>query len=340
MSNPRVLFSQTVDSEIRRLLFIANQVSLGFYKDKGIAVLSEKYIESAEKLTIYFPEFDYKQIPDFWERVKDTNQNMTFDSNPLLIEDLTRLIGNRIRIEEEKVLSIKDKWEKVQNEFWSIIRVIFPDNTEKLETVTINVSQYGSRASYKKFEDGDTSILIYIRDDADISHIAWAILSSLLSKNLGIIIHSWEEIMSCVDMLMTQTELHALFPHFSPGLTAIKATPSHLLLESQSYLESLGITFEKKFKLLNDELYFKGQLLNSELSINQIKILKLMFNLEGHVVSAYEIGDELWSDSEEFSLWAVNKTMQRLRSKLISLGASPLTLKSVRGKGYILNTNI
>ena len=146
--------------------------------------------------------------------------------------------------------------------------------------------------------------------------------------------------MSCVDILMTQTELHAIFPNFNPGLSAIKNTPPQLLEESNVYLAKLGITFEKKLKLIDDELYFKDKSLNVELSINQLKILKLLLNLEGKIVSAYEIGDELWSDSDDFSLWAVNKTMQRLRNKLISLGASPLTLKSVRGKGYILNTTI
>ena len=66
---------------------------------------------------------------------------------------------------------------------------------------------------------------------------------------------------------------------------------------------------------------------------------KVMYELiknSNNIVRFDTISDILFEDSENFSLFAQAKVIQRLREKLEKNGISGSFIQTVRGKGYLL----
>jgi DNA-binding response OmpR family regulator len=63
----------------------------------------------------------------------------------------------------------------------------------------------------------------------------------------------------------------------------------------------------------------------------------LLLEKNGQTVSRDEIGQALWSDNQEdYSDWAIDQLIARIRKRLKELSLSPKMVRVVRGKGYIL----
>ncbi len=53
-----------------------------------------------------------------------------------------------------------------------------------------------------------------------------------------------------------------------------------------------------------------------------------------------DLGKILWKDSEsDFSLQAINKQMQRLRTTLGEIGIPEESIRTVKGQGYVLHNS-
>ena len=86
-------------------------------------------------------------------------------------------------------------------------------------------------------------------------------------------------------------------------------------------MQSLGITYKQKLLQTDkQQILYKGQKINHLLSKNEQKILLLLLKKDNSLVSYDEIADSLWGISNFKSLWAINKTIHRLKTKLICLG--------------------
>ena len=69
-----------------------------------------------------------------------------------------------------------------------------------------------------------------------------------------------------------------------------------------------------------------------ELRQREVQVLELFLSNLGRMLTKEEVADRIYSFDEAPSLNAVEQTMTRLRKKL---DGSPLTIRTIRGLGYI-----
>jgi len=69
---------------------------------------------------------------------------------------------------------------------------------------------------------------------------------------------------------------------------------------------------------------------------NQERLVFARLREKNEVVTWEQLGEELWpgDDGTNYSLWSIQKVINRLRKKMLSLGISPRIVKTVRGVGY------
>ena len=72
------------------------------------------------------------------------------------------------------------------------------------------------------------------------------------------------------------------------------------------------------------------------LSRQQMQILEVLIQRGNNLVTIDEISRLIFDTEEDFSLWAIAKTIQRLRDKLEQNGVSGSFIQTLRGQGYIL----
>lgn len=86
-------------------------------------------------------------------------------------------------------------------------------------------------------------------------------------------------------------------------------------------------------KLSDATLSFQGQ--RKELTKNEFRILKLLMERSGHIVSRDEIIEKLWESDEFIDDNTLTVNVTRLRRKLDSIGIED-AIKTKKGIGYIL----
>ncbi len=74
------------------------------------------------------------------------------------------------------------------------------------------------------------------------------------------------------------------------------------------------------------------------LTKNEEKVFKLLIKNKNQLCSFDQIGEAIWQEKsyESFSLWAISKLIQRLRSRLQASSLSPTLIQTQRGQGYAL----
>lgn len=85
--------------------------------------------------------------------------------------------------------------------------------------------------------------------------------------------------------------------------------------------------------LVEGKIYFKNE--NTELTKNELKIMKILMENQEKIVSRDEIIEELWDTDEFISENTLTVNVNRLRRKLDSIGLNDF-IETKKGQGYIL----
>lgn len=102
------------------------------------------------------------------------------------------------------------------------------------------------------------------------------------------------------------------------------------------------LKYEEKpagFTIVNNVVFLNTVPVDKFFSRKERRVLKVLIEHEGVVVSRNDIASVLWpADTEaQYSDWAIDQIISRVRKRLSELYISPETLAVVRGKGYLLN---
>lgn len=92
----------------------------------------------------------------------------------------------------------------------------------------------------------------------------------------------------------------------------------------------------KIFEIENGEITLKGFPLSRILSVTEYTLLKHFVSKPNNAITRDEISKILWpkNPEENYSEWAIDQAVKRLRDRLVSLKLSPTIIKSIRGIGY------
>ncbi|WP_343346569.1 response regulator transcription factor [Terrisporobacter petrolearius] len=122
---------------------------------------------------------------------------------------------------------------------------------------------------------------------------------------------------------------------FSPQILVAKIQA--ILRRTYSYnndLKSEIIKFKDiTLNIVDGNIYFKDE--NTELTKNELRIMKILMENQEKIVSRDEIIEELWDTDEFISENTLTVNVNRLRKKLDSIGLNDF-IETKKGQGYII----
>jgi hypothetical protein len=295
---PDTIFLNSPRTEEKRLEMTRKIIASGFYEKHGFLVLNR--VEEDQNIVVVYPQ-DYRYVPI-----------------------------NTYKKERE--------WRTVEEEFWVELERFFPSVCDFCDKVEVRISKYGTVSSSATLGSPKSRKRVYyLREDADISHLAAIIINQILylqRKNLGI---TWSKREALMDFIMTRPKMRKLFPKFRPMMSQLARVSARLRKKSDQYLEGLGIRpIRQDLEILGVKVVVKGVVINGELSKLEKKALHHLIEKTGELVTYDELADLVWGIGEFKTYWALNKIIERMRDKLKKMGIEPTRIESVRGQGYLL----
>lgn len=334
---PPISFVSTLKTEANRILHASYQTARGFYWSKKFAVLP--YLVKNNPATVYLPELEYSKISNYWETVtqlSQTNSIVHLDLSPELSKKLMIMLENNYEDISPSVQLLQNQWKQYQDKIIPYLQQEFADQLKRITEIEVRVTAYGTKASFDcVLPNKKAKFSCYIRQDMSVGNIVEALIQGMQYADPLVRNYSWESKEAIVDFILDRAKKQGIIPDFQPTLPGLNSN-QELLNKSQKYLEKLGINFEKKLKIENQLIYLNGKIISAQLTSIQHIILTSLIKKQNQIVTFDELADIVWQDDEEFSIWAINKQLQRLRTKLQSLGMEGTVLQSIKGRGYSL----
>ncbi len=93
----------------------------------------------------------------------------------------------------------------------------------------------------------------------------------------------------------------------------------------------------EEIRIVEGNLYVGAKKIVNEMSESETKVLVHMIKNKQEVVNREKIGQILWTDKQakDYSDWAIDRVMSRLRQKMKQVGISPNLLRTVKRRGYV-----
>lgn len=333
-------FLSCPESEIEKVIHTAAVTASGFYSRNGFVVLP-KVEGSCREASIILPDLDYRAFPYFWQRVMVIPPQFPMVVPRDVQTDMAKLVKHKlVGISERELSKWSQRWVQAEDAFWSAISLFFPDEICYVGSLEIRVTQYGSPGSFSFLGTRrKQKLIVYVRSDMDISQIAEAIVTAILYPDREIRGFTWSKREAIVDFFMTRREMLAIFSMFKPTLTGVSRVPPSLREKSEVYLRKLGVIYGKRqIDIVSGTLYVLDRNVEHEFGAFEKKVLTLMVERQGELVTFDEIEDVMWGVGGMKSLWAITKMMQRIRGKLVTIGVHKSILRTLRGRGYLLES--
>lgn len=318
----------SLDLEAQRLIHATRQIAVGFYKTNGFYPIPYG-TTPVRDINVLLPDLNYLSIPRFWEKVaKVPLAQMHMINEPELTSQLKKLLINTPPTPD--ISNIKTQWAKISDEFMDQVYKILPHKKGLIKEIIIWPTNYGTSCSFSIAESTPGKIYIWLRADQGIEAIGWAILSSLTRQDLMEKLDGlWQESQILVDWLMNQTVLSKFFTHPYKSMYSLRSKQNAALLEvSTKFLAKIGAPNIDSSTIKNVD--------TSSFTTREKKLLDLLIAKSPQIVTFDEINELLTNNYEQFSLYAISKSIQRLRDRLEKSGISGSFIQTKRGEGYLL----
>ena len=337
---PKVNFVWNEETEVDRVLNTAATTARGFFSQKGFLVLPETKRTMG---VVVLPSIPYQSIPHFWEAVKQNDSEHTSPLVPTVSNEIRELLRTYllplISIDKKILITTEKKWRSIEKKFFKDFFTLFPQFAGMLDSIEIRLTRWGTGASWSYLDATKKGqhMIIYLRNTHRMDQIAWVLISAFAGTVETELHMVWEARQSISDFLMSSSLLSRHFPEFSPTMPCLHSNDEKLQKQSADFLESIGVHVMRPFNKKHSTIYLFDKPIDHELSESQEKILSLMITNQNHTVDYDTLASTLWESEDEFSLWAINKQMQRLTKKIVTLGGHEYMIEPVRGRGYVLN---
>lgn len=326
------VWDYSLTTEANRILHIAHGVATGFFRINNFLVMP--YGKSkADGNIVTLPDLPYLSIPRFWERSARIDVRSTPSIKMTVPPDLTaqtqRLISSLPQT-TPPIENTRKTWSKFQDKIIKQIYNLIPSQKNSVKKIVIWPTKYGTTCSFSICNQAPHTIYIWLREDQGVSSIVEAILTSLTRKQIFDSLGGlWQESEIIVDWLLTYSPLNKLIkeadPDFAKTLT-IKNTRTKqkagLLEESAKFLQKIGTPTASPH-----------QVDTSNFSVRENQLFQLLLSRSPNIVTFDELSS---TDPNNFSLYAISKSIQRLRDKLEQNGVSGSFIQTKRGEGYLL----
>jgi len=326
----------TRDHEILRILHGAKAIANGFYKLNGFIVLPYPQFHSHGRI-VPFPDLPYLNIPRFWEKAAKIDiKNLPSDNfkiDPVLISQVGKLC-EKVDFPTPDFSQTQKIWSKYETQIIKTIYSLIPSKKDSISKIHVWPTLFDTTTSFNICTTSPQDIYIWLRQDQGIAAIIEAILTSItrndVYENLDGI---WQESEFLVDWLITYSPLNTIIKQADPNWK------SNLTIKNTRSKQDGSLT--EKSALFMDKLGIPSINHTTISSINfsprEKEIIDLLSSVSPHAVSNDQIGNILFRQNpDDYSLFAISKTIQRLRDKLEQNGISGSFIQTKRGEGYLL----
>lgn len=328
-------------TEAERLLHCAHQMAVGFYKINNFIVLPyTQKIKNSHLVT--FVDLPFNKIPRFWEKAKSIDiTTLPIRVDKKLAQDTQKML-DRANLLKPEFTEIQKNWQKAEKDIISEIYKLMPIYKNRIRKIVIYPTIFGTSCSFNLISKNG-EIVIYLREDMGIFAITEAIITSLTRadayKDLGGV---WQESELLTDWLVTKSSISNVIKKFTdeeflPTIKGVRIKEQANLIDlSNKFYKKIGINFSKKVFGLNGLTPEINKKPIENLNSNEKKLMKILIQNENEVVEIDKIGGEIFGVDTDYSLYAISKMIERLRTKLEANGISGSYIQTLRGKGYLL----
>jgi hypothetical protein len=323
---PKTSFVSSPDTEIERVVHACKVSASGFYSRHGFFI-GDKIVSSYAEALVVLPKLDYERIEGFWDQISKLELQFPIVMSETLRSEVGRLLSREAPVSQKVVSNLRKEWEEIVGGIWEEVDKTLIKERRVIAEIEVRVTKYGTVSSYSFLtKRRGQKLIIYLRADGGVAHLAEAILTGILSQFRDDPSFSWSRREAIVDFWLSRRGIAKYLPKYRPTLKRLARIPQKVRKQSSKYAGEIGIPKEK------------GELVRLKLSLSkrEAEVFELLFTYQGEIVSFDTLADSLWGEGEFLTFWAINKLMQRLRRKLIVLGFSDSCLVTKRGRGYIL----
>jgi hypothetical protein len=329
--------------EYRKLLFNLHKVSINWYQSKGFVASHE----IKDNPHIVIPEWEYLKTHEFWNQLSKIP--LIYSHYPYIETTVMNKLFELVEMQDvNDILAVKniitESWKGVENDFLDFYQKQV-DKTNTIKTVELYMTAYGTSSVYSiGFGPDKSKLYIFLRQDQDVSNIARCILSGYFSAAIDQVennpktSYTWEEKNRIIDYYFINTKLKDLFPNYKSLVEKLRSDeikPS-LIEQSNKIYAELGFPLNCEIKIQNNQIKYADKYIVS-LTKSEKSVLFKLIKSKGEMISYDQIAEVLWGEDyyNFFSLKAVNKIVERIKTKLKNEGIHKEIILNKRGVGYV-----
>jgi|GEM_PF-4324436 len=331
----KIVVQATKEGEFRKLLHTLNGIKSGFYVKNGFFINTKEIKYPYTQKNVYLPEYLYKQIHQNTINIENIVDIEYLNPIKVPLNDITNIFSKiYTNLKEPKI----NKSIKV-TELESILKYMEDFSKVQIEKVYINYTSCGTGSSYTYANTNNKegiNLYLYPRYDC----YDYSLKASLIRAFITVAYKSktFQEYNSLVDFFINTLKIEDidLINTKNNKSNISSEVLSNLEKDSNELLASLGILNMANIDLIEDKIVIKefGEL--TFLSANEVKLIKLLINNRGSIVTYEQIGNVLWEKEDKYSLSAMSKVVERIRGKLLKNKIFNEVIITHRSKGYSL----
>jgi hypothetical protein len=331
----KTTWDHSLETESLRILHTARNIANGFYRLNGFIVLPGPITDRSDNF-VALPRLPYLSIPRFWQQCAKLDiANLPIEAPKELVAAIQDLMA-KVELPKPEFAALQALWTKHQDQILSMIYDLMPSYRHRITEITIYPTAFGTGCSFNRMGSKPGPMHIWLREGKGLATIVEAIITALTRNDIFDHLQGvWQESEIITDWLLAYSNLNSLLVKLDPTwqeTLTIKSTRikqnAKLALESEKFLQSLGLEQAKiDFQRISD-------LPNMTPSDKQV--LSLLVTKAPNIVTNEEIDMALHTNSDNFSLYAISKAIQRLRDHLEASGISGSIIQTKRGVGYVL----
>jgi len=298
--------------------------------------IQSEYLEKVKKVVKegFYTELNFYILPELPEKFRDRVIFLPRYKNKTESIDIIKSNELKYKIKIEKLINQLDKnKEKIEKFLYSTFSKI--NKNFKIQIYPVFFGSVG------RYEIGKNLIYIFPRFDRTLPQTIKLVVTALVhysnkkiftSKNdLNLLRNKpWFEKQNLSKKIASSDKFIKLFGKCEDINDILKfKTCARYISDHKKYLKDLKIKSKEK---INGNSYFKN------LTTKETKLLKALINNKNKIIDYDLISDILWGEksTEKFSLYAISKTIERIKNKLYQNGQIANLIHCQRGKGYAL----
>ncbi len=334
------------ETEAEHLCFLAKNITDKRYQKGGYLVVP--YLATNNSHSVFFPDLPYSR--EFWLLIqKNKNEDYGKQFPQKAADEASRYLKNEKYTRDEK--SRKDKlisdWKKGESLLFKFVNEHFDKKPRlsQIEMISILITKYGTQGSFNVIHPSKKikEIVATFRIDSETSHLAKTILKAIYiyqtNKHGEIGEIPFYERIAAIKCLYQNSPLSKIFPESNTEKDSYFLSEK-LRKDSKDFLTKLGFPPEQLLSLKNEKIHLEGQNIDCTFSQQEKDLLVGIISKNGELLSFDEASEAVWKEQsfEKFSLFSLAKIIENLRRKLRQLGLYSQIIKTIRNRGYLLQS--